>query len=622
MAYLKNKKNILVDEITIDNFSSALDRRERQLNNNIFLLTLSVFCVIGIVVILRITYFGIIRNEFYSARADANVNKVTIIPARRGLILDRHGNPIVQNITIFSLRLRPSELIKYNEEQAVRLLLENIGIGETDFNRILNVETLNKSDEIIIKREISTSDAIIVKASSLKSLYVIETPARKFNSAFAHVVGYVGPPSREEIRTLNLTSVDVIGETNIESIYDSKLRGINGRLIEPRNAFGEVLEKSIVQEAKQGESLITTIDAGLQEYFYTRLSEALDGAGPGGVGIAINPLNGDVLSLISLPSFNSSNIAEKLNDPKRPLFNRAVMGVYSPASTIKLIVSVAALAEEIITDREMVFSAGYLSVPNRFNPDNPTIFRDWRPHGWVDIYSAIARSSNIFFYAVGGGLLHNEHLFMGNSNIRNGLGISRLNKYFSLFNLGQKTGISLSAEADGSLPSPENKASRIGRPWTTGDTYNVSIGQGDLLLTPINLLNSVTPFVNGGFIYRPNLILEEPSNKIADLTHLKSELNKVHEGMKDAVREPYGTAFILNQLPFEVSGKTGTAQVPGGRINAFFVGCGPLQKETENHVPICILVLIENAREGALNTIPVVRDVFRWYYDNRINITE
>ena len=617
----RKKKDIFFDEITADRMGSGMNRRERPLRNIIFFAVAGVFLFFGAVAVFRVAWLGGIKGEFYRARADSNVNKITITAADRGLITDRYGEKMVDNVPILSLRLRPSELVKYGEGDAVRSFLAGFGVTEDELNAILSGSNLEKANEVVIKKEISASEAIVVETSGLKSVYVAKDTKRTFTGEFSHVVGYVGFPTKKEIEEKELTSVDVVGKTNLEAIYDSVLRGTNGQTVEYRNVKGELLGTHTWSDPKGGEGLKTTIDAGLQKYFYARLSEALVGAGPGGVGIAMNPLNGEVLSLVSLPGFSSSDISAGLNDPAKPLFNRAVTGLYSPGSTIKLFVATAALKEKVIGAREMVLSTGRLEIPNKYNPDKPTVFPDWKEHGWVDIYSAIARSSNIFFYAVGGGLPYNKDLFMGTSDISTGLGVSRLKQYYSLFGFDKKTGISLSAESEGYLPSAEDKKERTGTDWTIGDTYHISIGQGDLLVTPVSLISAVSAVVNGGTIYKPDLIMGGLPEKLADLTYLSEELGKVMEGMKDAVRESYGTASMLNSLPFETCGKTGSAQVESKtKTNAFFVGCGPLPLDSEDYDPICILVLVENAREGGLNAVPVARDVFKWYYDNRINI--
>ncbi len=617
----KYRKDLFFDEITADRMGSGMSRRERPLRNLIFIAVAGAFLCLGVIAVFRVAWLGIFKGEFYSARADSNVNKITVTAANRGFITDRYGEKLVDNVPILSLRLRPSELVKYGEASAVKSLLAGLGVTEEGLNAILSESNLERSSEVVIKKEISASEAITVETSGLNSVYVAKDTKRAFTEEFSHVVGYVGFPSEEEIGEKDLTSVDVVGKTNIEAIYDSGLRGVNGQTVEYRNVKGELLGTHTWSDPKAGNDLKTTIDAGLQKYFYSRLSEALVGAGPGGVGLAVNPLSGEVLSLVSLPGFSSSGISAGLNDPAKPLFNRAVTGLYSPGSTIKLIVATAALKEKIVNTREMVLSTGHLDIPNKYNPDNPTRFVDWKAHGWVDVYSAIARSSNIFFYAVGGGLPYNKDLFMGTSDISQGLGVSRLKQYYSLFGLGKRTGISLTSESEGYLPSAEDKKERTGIDWTIGDTYNISIGQGDLLVTPIALISAVSAVVNGGTIYRPNLILGDAPEKAADLTYLSDELGKVMEGMKDAVREPYGTAAMLKSLPFETCGKTGSAQVvTQTKTNAVFVGCGPLPLESENYAPICVLVLVENAREGGLNAVPVARDVFEWYYDNRVNV--
>jgi len=623
MVHIKNpkKKEIYFDEVTADALGRKdINYRERPLRNFIFFITVAIFIFFTIIVLLQIIYLGGIRGEFYRARADSNVNRITTVIADRGFITDRYGENIVTNIPILSLRFRPAEFIKHREEDAVKYLFTRLGITEKNFNEILAEYNLEKSDEIVIKREVSKADAIIVEGSGLKSVYIVKNTRRRVTPEFSHIVGHVGFPTRDIVRERGLSSLDIVGKNNLEEIFDETLRGINGRTVAYRDVRGNPFGTETFSEPRSGDNLTTTIDAELQRFFYERLNKALNEDNPGGVGIVINPLNGEVLSLVSLPGFDSNNLAEALNNRARPLFNRAVSGLYSPGSTIKPIVAVAALKEGIIRDNEEVLSVGYLEIPNRYNPDNPARFVDWRPHGWVDVYSAIARSSNIFFYAISGGLPHNAHLFRGRSNMSSGLGIERLRQYYDIFGLGKRTGITLSSESIGILPSPEDKKRRTGDDWMLGDTYNTSIGQGYMLVTPISLINSIAAIFNGGILYKPNLILGNEPEKLSEFTNFASELNKSKEGMKDAVRKPYGTATMLNRLPFEVGGKTGSAQVTRTQTNAFFAGCGPIPIQSENYTPICVLVVVEHAVAGALNAVPVAYDVFRWYYDNRINI--
>jgi penicillin-binding protein 2 len=328
--------------------------------------------------------------------------------------------------------------------------------------------------------------------------------------------------------------------------------------------------------------------------------------------------------LVSLPSFDNNEIkSADLINPAKPFFNRVVSGEYAPGSTIKPLVAFAALKENLISPEKEIFSAGYIEIPNPYNPDKPSRFPDWKANGWVNLYSAIARSCNIYFYAVGGGF---EDV--------NGLGIKRLKEYWGKFGLGQKTGIDLPGEKPGFLPDENTKEESGGEIWRIGDTYNVSIGQGDLLVTPIQLINYVSAIANNGKIYRPflvdkitdgsgNVAKEISPEILADFPEDLENIKLIQRGMLDTVGKSYGTASLLSGLPIPVAAKTGTAQIEGNKkINALFVGYLPVEALAKAGAPIekqiAILVLVEDAREGGMNAVPVANEVFGWYYENRI----
>ena len=220
------------------------------------------------------------------------------------------------------------------------------------------------------------------------------------------------------------------------------------------------------------------------------------------------------------------------------------------------------------------------------------------------MYSAIARSSNVYFYTIGGGF----------GDIA-GLGIEKMKKYWEMFGYGRKTGIDLPYEAEGFLPFPEEKEKRTGQMWRIGDTYNISIGQGDFLTTPIQLLAQISALANGGMLYEPYVVKRNDHPlAVRDFSLWKNDIEEVRKGMRETVEKPYGTAFLLSSLPFDISGKTGSSQIANNtKTNAFFVGYAP----SDNPV-LAILILVEDAREGSLNTIPIARDVFEWYYYKRM----
>ncbi|MEK7195858.1 MAG: penicillin-binding transpeptidase domain-containing protein, partial [Patescibacteria group bacterium] len=235
-------------------------------------------------------------------------------------------------------------------------------------------------------------------------------------------------------------------------------------------------------------------------------------------------------------------------------------------------------------------------------PDKPSRFLDWRAHGWVDLYSAIARSSDVYFYETIGGF---EGL--------KGLGIDKLNDYWRKFGLDKITGIDLHSESYGFLPNSAEKEIRSGTPWRVGDTYNISIGQGDISLSPLQLMNGIAAIANDGPVYVPHL-KQGNSKQLLDLSDLAPQFTEVRKGMEDAVSKSYGTANALSTLPIKVAAKTGSSQVENNtKTNALFIGYSPAQNPQ-----IEILILVEDAKEGSLNAIPIAKDVMWWYYENRI----
>ncbi len=612
-----SESEITFDEITVDGRTS-LGYKERPLGENAFFIAAFLIILLPVIAVVRVGYFIFIKGGDLSARASSSVNSVVTVIAPRGIIVDRYGKPLVENTPSLTAYARAGDVVRYGEKEKVLEAASLLGIDKSGLDEILSKTDLSRGDTISIKKDISATEAIAIETLGLKSVFVGSDLKRSVSPQFAHVVGYVGAPKKEDMQK-GILPIDVVGKTHLEALFDTILRGKNGAVISYRDAKGKFFEEQKVSDPVIGGELKTTIDADLQKYFYERLAENLVNAGPGGVGIAIDPKNGEVLALVSEPSFSSAEILKGLIDPKKPLFNRAISGLYPPASTIKTIVATAALNEKVIDPDEEILSTGKLSIPNKYDPDHPTIFVDWKAHGWVDVYAALARSSNIYFYGVGGGLPYNPDLFMGVSDISKGVGAARLKDYYTKFGLAEKTGIELTGEVAGRIPSPdENGLKPDGSRWTIGDTYHISIGQGDMGVTPLALISAVSSIANGGYVFEPHLILGKEPKIRKDNSSMKKALDEVVLGMRHGVMKSYGTSNMLNTLPFDTIGKTGSAQVMNNqKTNAFFVGCGPTPV-MESERSICILILIENAKEGGLNAVPVAYDVFKWYYENRL----
>ncbi len=619
-----SKEPLFLEEAVLDDLAQGFNRLEMPLSEKAFRLVGGAALLITLVVFGRIIFLAGFKGAFYKERAMVNAGQIDITRAERGIVFDRFGKPLVKNIPSFRLSLRLVDFFKTGDER--NKTLEDVsGILGIDINKIkeeIADSDMERQNSIVIDQSLGVEQIIKIKDLNSPFLTIENDYKREYENGpvFSHLVGYTGSASKSDLKEKKKDAAfsfnDIVGKTGLEYFYDEELRGKDGQILNYRNAKGEIIDEKILNNPESGNRLFSFIDADLQKFFYEKLrAKLLELGNRGGVGIAMNPDNGEVLAIINLPSFDNNRITTgDLSDDERPLFNRAIAGNYTPGSTIKPLHAFAALEEGIVSPDSKIFSAGYIEVPNPYYPDKPYRFPDWKPHGWVDVYSALARSSNVYFYEVGGGF---EDL--------KGLGIDRLKEYWKKFRLGEKTGIDLPSEASGFLPDPETKKKTPDGAWRIGDTYNVSIGQGDLMVTPIQLLNYICAFANGGKIMEPRVmnkivaendtaVKENPPKIVADLSSRINSINTVRQGMTDTVEKEYGTAHTLADLPVSVAGKTGSSQVENKtKINAFFVGYAP-----KDDPKIAVLVLIEDAREGSLNAVPVAGDVFEWYYNNRL----
>ncbi len=614
------KSDIHFEDILADRTQEE-DLLEVPLSEGIFKLFLTAVLVLVGFIVFRVWNIGIAEHNFYENRAEANMSFTEVSRAPRGLVLDRFGKPLTENQSAIAAYLVPHELPAALDlrAQALQKISGILGFSEGELETKIKEKNWSFSEKMELKYGLDYDEIAAIESAKVPGLSVESVFERVSEPAqvFSHVVGFTGLVDEGDLKTNPALFIDdEIGKSGLEAYYDDYLRGKDGRRIVLRDAVGEVKDKTAVALAEPGNNLETFIDKDFQEYFYNRLAEALRYLGrESGAGLALNPRNGEVLALINIPSFDIGNVSEFLTKPNQPLFNRVVSGLYNPGSTIKPLVATAALSEKIIDPAKQIYSAGFIDVPNPYDPGNPSRFLDWKPHGWVDLKAAIARSSNVYFYEVGGG-------FEGQI----GLGIEKLRTWWARFNLNAKTQIDLPGEEAGFLPSAAWKEEKFGEPWRIGDTYNVSIGQGDLLITPIGLLNYIAAVANGGKFYEPRVmkrIVDEKGGEIikseprllSDLSpQIGDVLGEVQAGMRDAVEKYYGSAYLLGDLPFSVAAKTGTAQVENNeKINAFFAGYAPYENPQ-----IAVLVLVENAREGSLNAVPVAKDVLLWYYNHRI----
>ncbi|MEK7180302.1 MAG: penicillin-binding transpeptidase domain-containing protein [Patescibacteria group bacterium] len=420
----------------------------------------------------------------------------------------------------------------------------------------------------------------------------------------SHTLGYVKYPSKDSDGFYYQETFD--GKDGIEKTYNAFLAGQNGILITETDAVGSVQSQNVIELPLRGQSVTLSIDSRVQSEMYRLISETAHNVGfVGGAGIIMDVKTGELLALTSFPEYSSATlsigdsqkITDYINDISKPFLNRAVSGLYTPGSVVKPFMALAALQENIISPEKQILSTGSISIPNPYFPDKPSIFKDWKAHGLVDMRHALAVSSDVYFYEVGGGFEEQR-----------GLGIERIDKYMRSFGFGAETGIILSQEEKGVIPTPEWKKETFdGEEWRIGDTYNTSIGQYGYQVTPLQMARGVASVANGGILLRPQLLLGgKTETESLDISPQYFDI--VKEGMRLSVTE--GTAQGLSNTYVKVAGKTGTAELGALKqfVNSWVVGFFPY----ENPRYVFTIVMERGPVKNLIGATYVMRQLLDW----------
>ncbi|HEY4486915.1 MAG TPA: penicillin-binding transpeptidase domain-containing protein [Candidatus Paceibacterota bacterium] len=449
---------------------------------------------------------------------------------------------------------------------------------------------------------------------------------RKYSAkaGLAHLLGYIQYPARDSSGFFYREQS--LGKDGVELFYDSRLAGENGlRLIET-NALTETESAGFVEPAVPGENITLAIDAELQEKLHHFIQTTANSVGfGGGAGVLLDVHTGEVLALTSYPEFRSEVLTEgsddaaiqrSISDPRKPFLNRATSGLYIPGSIIKPFLALGALNEQIISPEKTITSFGFISIPNPFDPANPTIIKDWRAHGETDMRRALAVSSDVYFFSIGGG-------YEG----QKGLGIQKIDAYMRLFGFGEETGIDLHGEVAGTIPTPAWKKEVFGEEWRIGDTYNAAIGQYGFQVTPVQVASAIAAIANDGTLFAPSILkISNGKNTLmtADFTIgnrisykripiAKDYFQIVREGMRKAVTE--GTAAGLNIPGVAIAGKTGTAELGAAKqfVNSWVTGFFPYEKPRYAFA----IVMERGPRANLVGATYVARQLFDWMVEER-----
>jgi penicillin-binding protein 2 len=604
------------------------------------------FALVG----LRLWNLQVVSSGDYADAADRNRYRLVATDAPRGVIYDRVGRLLVRNVPGFTVSIVPGDLPReaLEREAVLARLAELLGmpLDSTDpegLLQILEERTTGPYVPVRIATGVDRQVAFVIEEQHLElpGVVVAAEPERRYDQAplMAHIIGYMGRISDAELDDYvaqGYAPDDWVGVAGIERTQEAVLAGIKGQKHIEVNVYGREMAVISERPPQPGHSIYLTVDTAFQQAVEEALQNGMaEAESEVGVAIAMDPRTGEVLAMVSLPTFDNNlfsggisaeDYAALNEDPRHPLVDHAVSGQYPPGSTFKIVPAAAVLQEDVVTPSTTFECRGTMLLPNRYFPDDMTQaqpFYCWSKvgHGHINLMAAIAQSCDIYFYQATGGFQEFA-----------GLGMTRLGEYARMFGFGEPTGVELSGEASGLVPTDRWKRRVYGESWYTGDTYNASIGQGFILATPLQLLNATSAIANGGTLYRPQLIAQEVDiegnviralepDVIRELAVSPENIELVRRGMRQAVTG--GTAWRVNLSEIEVAAKTGTAEYTKldeqGQVimdeqgylptHAWFTAFAPYDEPE-----IVIVVFLDDGGEGSQYAAPVGEEILRAYF--------
>jgi penicillin-binding protein 2 len=579
------------------------------------------FFIVGVsfvffILLVQLVNLQLLKGKEYKTKSRMNMENYIPIPAPRGEIYDRNFKAGIKNVVIvsnrpsFNITTIPANFKKEEDlHKTLRMLSRFSSISFEDV--IDDISGRNPWERITIREDIDFDTIVKLASHEDKFPYITWEDATvrvyNFKNLFSHIIGYTGSISRKEYKKLKkfgYKHYQKIGKAGLEKEYDTILRGADGYVRRIVDVRSRIEGEEIGLHPVAGSNLILTVDYEIQRVAYDAMGER------SGAVIVIKPSTGEVLSIVSKPDFdpnliiskNNIKIIEGLqNNSNRPFLNRAIQSRYPPASTFKLNTAIAALEEEKWQPERTLYCPGKYVLKGYIDRD----FYCYAFHGFSNLEQAIAKSCSVYFYQLG-----------------YKIGPTMILKYAKYFGLGDLTGIDLPGEISGFIPSKKWKLKTFGQTWFDGDTLNLSIGQGFLAITPIELANFLCGIVNKGVIFKPRLLKEirTPDNKlirvqkpekIKEIPLSPLTINSVKNGMRLSVKS--GTSAGLSGLRVAVAGKTGTAQTRSKRLDKFtqhawFIGYAPFEGPVDRSV--VVVVLIEYGIAGAATAVPVAGRIF------------
>ncbi len=546
----KNKSGVNPDEIFLDSSnlpSFNRDQFEGRIETPISKVSLGfvkyIFLALSILFVYRALYLQVIHADYYGTKATNNNLKKEVIFAHRGIITDRNDIHIA-----------------WNEEK-----------DGSEFD---------------------------------KRVYLS-------GNGLSHLLGYVKYPGQDAKG--HFYSYSIVGQDGLEKYLNARLAGINGAKLTEVSVKGNIESQSTLEPPQNGEKITLSIDSVINAELYRQIASAVENSGfTGGAGVIMDVHTGEILATASYPDYDSNvmtdakdktKIAEYLKSKKQPFLDRVTSGLYAPGSIVKPFVALGILQEKIIDPLQNIFTHGFISLPNPYDPSKPTVFKDWKDHGYVDMRKAIAVSSDVYFYITGGG-------FEG----QKGLGITKIDEYVSKFLFGVSTSGFFDGPT-GTIPTPEWKKKTFnGEDWRIGNTYHTAIGQYGFQVTPLQIVRAVSGIATEGSIVEP-VIIKGEQGYVTTINGIdKKNYKIVKEGMRQAVTD--GTAIALNIGGLNAAAKTGTAELGSAkkRVNSWVEGFFPY----ENPKYAFALVLENGPTTYKVSAMRAMSDALGWAQNNNL----
>ncbi|MGH2598473.1 MAG: penicillin-binding protein 2 [Dehalococcoidia bacterium] len=618
----------------------------RESGRRLLALYLAMAVVFGALVV-RLLYMQVLGGSEYRLRAEGNRIRVETKTPYRGLIFDRNGRQLVDNVPVWTVGVVPAELPKEREREVFDALQALLGVPVYQIEQ--KVRAGHEADPhaaVELKTEVDPQTALILmeRRQSLPGVQAEydRTRVYQFGGVMGHILGYTGKMSEEEVADFGLRGYAVferVGKAGLELEYESQLRGSPGRRQVEVDASGKEIREVAAEPARPGANLVLSIDADLQQATYDILKDSIAGTGANkAVAVVMDVHTGEILASASIPTYDNNifshqvddaAIEKLLTDPNKPLLDHAIAEKFAPGSTFKQVTGIAALQEGIATPQTTIVSQGQLSVPKDFDPTAPPdIFPDWHPNlGALDFYRGVAMSSDVYFYCLAGG-----HC----PTVPDGLGSLQIARYARMFGFGEPTGIDLPGETEGLIGDSEwlSRVTKGEQQWYTGDTFNMGIGQGYVEATPLQVLRLTVTIANGGTLLRPkvvreirdadgNVIVPAGPEVIRRVAVDPRNLQVMRDAMRMSVTQ--GTANRAAVPGVAIAAKTGTAEF-GVRLGAgsvygrykehgWTVAFGPYEN------PEVAVVVFQEEGSGATTAAPTAGKILDYYFNQMPKLT-